>query len=93
MQRTLHPAFTYVGNILTIPNPESRWDRAARLEAEAKKKKAAAEAEASRKRQHRQNHRDNKHDYRPKTIRKLEYGQQRTFIADFKRPRRDRRET
>ena len=43
----LTPAFTYVGNILTIPNPESRWDRAARLEAEAKKKKAAAEAEAS----------------------------------------------
>ena len=43
----LTPAFTYVSNILTIPNPESRWDRAARLEAEAKKKKAEAEAEAS----------------------------------------------
>lgn len=42
----LAPAFAYVGNILTIPSPETRWDRAARLEAEAKKK-AAAEAEAS----------------------------------------------
>ena len=42
----LAPSFAYVSNILTIPSPETRWDRAARLEAEAKKK-AAAEAETS----------------------------------------------
>ena len=37
-------AFTYIDTALAIPDPETRWDRAARLEAEAKKK---AEAEAS----------------------------------------------
>ena len=42
----LATAFTYIGNVLTIPTPETRWDKAARLEAEAKKK-AAAETEAS----------------------------------------------
>ena len=40
-------AFTYIETALTIPTPETRWDKAARLEAEAKKKKAAAEAETS----------------------------------------------
>ena len=43
----LATAFTYIGTVLTIPTPETRWDKAARLEAEAKKKKAAAEAEAT----------------------------------------------
>ena len=38
-------AFTYITTALAIPNPETRWDKASRLAAEAKKK-AEAEAEA-----------------------------------------------
>ena len=37
-------AFTFITTALTIPNPETRWEKAARLAAEAKKK---ADAEAS----------------------------------------------
>ena len=34
----LRTAFTYISNVLTIPDPEPRWVRQARLDAEAKKK-------------------------------------------------------
>ena len=37
-------AFTYIGTALTIPNAETRWDKAARIEAEKKKKAAEAAA-------------------------------------------------
>ena len=38
-------AFTYITTALAIPNPETRWDKAARLAAEAKKKAEAAAQE------------------------------------------------
>ena len=45
------PALVYITQSLTMPSVETRWDRAARLEAEAKKKAAeeaaAAESESS----------------------------------------------
>ena len=43
----LGTAFTYITNALVIPTPETRWDKAARLEAEAKAKKAKEAAEAA----------------------------------------------
>ena len=38
-------AFLYIDGVLAIPTPETRWDKAARLAAEAKKKAAEAAAE------------------------------------------------
>ena len=40
-------AFTYIENVLNIPTPETRWDMAARLEAEAKAAADAAAAETA----------------------------------------------